>query len=172
MNWFNRIFEPKTGPHPNPDDQRYDIEYLPALISEPCECCGNETTVLKRTVSRDGSIHGACMITYTACHPEIPARAIIHFGISRKEGSAITTFGMTIQPGGIAFIDVGDGNSSDPDDLCTPLSRKEALEHPDKPAILRIIDQLYEDDKVLIDYFTELQFQQCTCLIAEGDCRN
>ncbi len=133
----------------------FEVEYCQPLQSDPCPCCGGTTTTLNRFVKREGIPFAMCRITFAEGHLDEPARGILGIG-EFGEGTdphQRVAFGIALNPGGVMVIDATLPEWSDLEELGPQLTREQALKHPLKPELFRLVDQLYAEDKALSEFF-------------------
>lgn len=140
---------------PSPEVELFDIEYCPAIHSGACPCCGGTTTTLNRLVKRGGLPFAMCRITFAERHLDEPARAILgvgEFGNGTHPDQRVA-FGLSLKPDGVMLIDATRPEWADCGLLGPPLLREQALNHPLKAEMFRLIDQLCEKDEALGEFF-------------------
>lgn len=137
----------------------FQIEFSPPSESNPCPCCDRITISLARFVEWRGCPCAIVSIAFSEGHPEIPATAIVGVG-SFGEGSSKderVAFAMELLPQGVFLVDATEEQWPRSEILGAKLSRAEALEHPLKPNLFAIVDELYLHDGPLLDHFHRAQ---------------
>jgi hypothetical protein len=113
------------------------------------------TTTLNRLIKRGEVPFAMCRVTFGDRHLEEPACAI--FGVGEfGEGTYShqrVAFGISLKPEGVMVIDAARAEWDGLEILGHQLTREEALRHPMKSELFRLIDQLYAEDSALGDYF-------------------
>ena len=133
----------------------FEIEYCPSIHAASCPCCGGTTTTLNRLVKRDGLPFAMCRISFAEAHPQNPARAILgigEFGEGTRPDQRVA-FGLSLKPDGVMLIDATRQEWAECEILGPQLLREQALKHPLKSELFRLVDQLYAEDKALADFF-------------------
>ena len=133
----------------------FQIEYQPPSQSATCSCCGGVTTGLTRFVEWQGCPCSIVVISFSEAHPEVPARGIIgvgSFGDGTSESDR-AAFAVELLPNGVFLTDATEEQWPASEILGTKLSRAEALEHPLKPNLFALIDELYLNDRPLQEHF-------------------
>lgn len=127
-----------------------EIEYCPAITSDPCPDCDGVTTTLNRLVKREGVPFAMCRIMFSGGIEE-PARAIM--GVGRfgegTEPHQRVAFALRMKPEGVMVVDALECDWPESDILGPKLTRDAALQHPLKGEVFRVIDELYANDESL-----------------------
>lgn len=144
------------------------IEFEPPSESEPCECCGGQTTSLTRYVHRDGDAYAIYYAKFSNNHPERSVVATISLG-EWGEGSSPeqrVAFALEIRSNDheyqISLIDAVLSPWKEAKFIGRTLNREEALKHPLVKEVFNITDQIVTEDIPLREYLEgQLKCTEC-----------
>ena len=134
------------------------FEFEPPTESDPCPCCGEQTTSLTRFVYSDGDAHAVYFAQFAVNHPERFVVATVSLG---RWGDG------TIPQDRVAFalklrcvegnfqvmvVDAAESPWQEAEIIGRTLDRAEALGHPWIKEVFHITDHMVVEDVPLRDY--------------------
>lgn len=134
------------------------IEFEPAVVGEPCACCGGQTTRLTRFVTQDGTAFAVYYAVFSDNHPQRFVTALISLGNWGTDSTPVgrCSFCVQIRADSQNYL-VGLQNADNSpwgevSLLGRTLDRHEALQHPRIQDVFHITDQIVLEDIPVIRY--------------------